>query len=260
MVKFSKLSGNVAAVCSISQIVLIFWEEDRSVVILGSLFGCIDLVDGYLIAMTHGQWSESISVVLISSLRNTRLRAATPKLILSDILYASCPIPNLPQPIITGASLSVCTFHWMAEAERKRKGITITTLLSVLGEQPSHFYPVMDSFRLETAADLSKSEAVLPSDSLPCLRHIGHIKSTALTRQSNFRSAASQSSQAGSITIVTNFNGAFVRCLATVSREEEMVFRPLNVPNEADVHVEFYSGALYFQTEDRESVVIQYFD
>ncbi|KAH8104183.1 hypothetical protein DFH11DRAFT_1551316 [Phellopilus nigrolimitatus] len=46
--------------------------------------------------------------------------------------------------------------------------------------------------------------------------------------------------------------------LATVSRAGEVTYRTLNMPHAIRAKLEFYSGALYFSTE--ESVVIQYFD
>ncbi|KAH8113622.1 hypothetical protein DFH11DRAFT_312431 [Phellopilus nigrolimitatus] len=49
MVAFSKLSGDVSAVCLFDRLLLTFWKEHRSVLILGCLFDDIDFVDGYLI-------------------------------------------------------------------------------------------------------------------------------------------------------------------------------------------------------------------
>ncbi|KAH8113621.1 hypothetical protein DFH11DRAFT_312721 [Phellopilus nigrolimitatus] len=235
-------------------------------VFLQGVFDDIDLVDGYLIATTYDHWSESINAVLISSIHK-RLRAATshatPKVILRDILYASCLIPPHPQPTIEGASLSICTFHWMTEAERKRKGITMTTLLRTRSEETSRYYSVMDSFRLEAAVDISstsKSETLSPSDGVSRLRHVGHLDSTALTRQPNYNRYARQLSQVNSTVIDSNCNGVPVPELATISREKVVSRTLVGIPDREFVNVEFYSSALYFESEDGNSVVIQYFD
>ncbi|KAH8113626.1 hypothetical protein DFH11DRAFT_1600020 [Phellopilus nigrolimitatus] len=150
----------------------------------------------------------------------------------------------------------------MSEAERKRKGIAITVPRHASNEQTSRF-SVMNTFVLVTAADIpsaSGTEAMRPNDGLPHLMQVMHSKSTALTRQPNFDSLASRPSQAGSTAIFSTWNGAFMWELATICRGEEVVFRTLDIPDEVNVYVEFYSGAIRFRAKDRKSVVIQYFD
>ncbi|KAH8113609.1 hypothetical protein DFH11DRAFT_1727607 [Phellopilus nigrolimitatus] len=152
----------------------------------------------------------------------------------------------------------------MAEAERKRKGIVITTLLHTWGEQISpRRYSVMNSFRLETAADISstfKSESLLSSDGVPRLRHVGRLNSTALTRQPNYYGHARQLSQVNSTVIDSKRNEVLGPELATISHGKVVSRTLMGIPDREFVNVEFYSNALYFQSEDRESVVVQYFD
>ncbi|KAH8115833.1 hypothetical protein DFH11DRAFT_1582312 [Phellopilus nigrolimitatus] len=150
----------------------------------------------------------------------------------------------------------------MTEAERKRKGIAITVITEVSSEQTACYSSAMDSFHLETAADIpiaSGCEALLPNDGLPRLTHVDNFKSTALNQQPKCNSYARQPSQTGSTAVVTYCNKDFVWALATMSCEKEVVFRTLDVPSVENVNVEFYSGALFFLTKDRKSVVIQYF-
>ncbi|KAH8113606.1 hypothetical protein DFH11DRAFT_311077 [Phellopilus nigrolimitatus] len=155
------------------------------------------------------------------------------------------------------AAFSVCTFHWMAEAERKRKGIAITVTSHVWNEQISRLSSVVDSFALETAADIpsaSGSEAVCPNDGIPHLMQVVHSKSIV------FNSLASQPSQAGSTAIFSKWNEAFMWEFATISHGKEVVFHTLDIPDKVNVYVEFYSGATHFQAKDGKSVVIKYFD
>lgn len=141
----------------------------------------------------------------------------------------------------------------------------MTTLLRTRSEETSRYYSVMDSFRLETAVDISstsKSEALFPNDGVPRLRHVGHLNSTALTRQPNYNRYARQLSQVNSMVIDSNCNGVPVPELATISREKVVSRTLVGIPDRefVNVELEFYSSALYFESEDGNSVVIQYFD
>lgn len=117
-----------------------------------SVFVNVDLVDGYLIGVLDVHGSKSIIATLLTSIHDIRPRAATShathKLTLGDIPHAICLIPRLPHCRFTGSALSICTFHWMAKAERKRKGIGITVTMQVWSEQTSRLNSVVYSFAI----------------------------------------------------------------------------------------------------------------
>ncbi|KAH8108538.1 hypothetical protein DFH11DRAFT_1085674 [Phellopilus nigrolimitatus] len=189
-----------------------------------------------------------------------------PILELSDIPYATCLVRPHPDLRWLKARLSICTFHWKTEAERKREGIAITVSLDVLKRGALREFSMLDFFLLETAtntADVFKKGDLHPNDGLPRLVHCGHPKSTiALDPQPNTWSIARPPSQAG-LSVIMSYDRALDRIvwvLATVSCGKEVVFRELDMPHVASLKAEFYSGALCSVTNDAKSVVIQYLD
>ncbi|KAH8105639.1 hypothetical protein DFH11DRAFT_1289145 [Phellopilus nigrolimitatus] len=253
-VQFAKLSGDISAAYTSQHLVLTFWKEDRLVVIVQSDFDTVDMIDDYLVCVCTGSGgSKSIVAVLLSSIHDILPSTATPRetlvLTLDGIPYSSFPVLSFPRWRNSGTMVSICNFHWKTEAERKRKGITITASRDVWSEDTSRQISLVDTFLLETTTDggdTSESRALLPDGDLPRLKHLGSI---VLDPQRATYSPASPTSQFGS-TVVMSYDGALNRLvfrLATITCEKGVVFRSLDVPHATNLVVEFYSGHSTFR-------------
>ncbi|KAH8103181.1 hypothetical protein DFH11DRAFT_317937 [Phellopilus nigrolimitatus] len=224
----------------------------------------VHLVDGYIIGALQHHRDKSIIAISLSSIRNILPSASDSRVaqILTlerDIPYASCLVPRIPTMSCSDARLSICTFHWKSEAERKRKGISITMSMDMFNQEASRYFSVLDSFILTTTAG-----TVSPNANLPSITHLERPGTMILDSQIRKDSQVSRPSQAGSVMIKFS-DLPFVEhpqeeawMLATVSCAGDVTYRTLNMPHTIRAKLEFCSGTLYFSTE--ESVVIQYFD
>ncbi|KAH8106438.1 hypothetical protein DFH11DRAFT_1830749 [Phellopilus nigrolimitatus] len=270
-VKVARLSGDVWAACTMYDLIVTFWKEDRSVVIRDRFFQDVHLVNGYLIGVFGLYENKSVIAFQISSMRNIQPSAsaqrATQILTLEhDIPYTSCPIPHTPVSQWSAAKLSICTFHWKSGAERKRKGIYITMSVDIRSTETPRCFPALDSFLLKTTADTGGVLEDGENDQLPSITHLERPGTIILDPQLRGYSRVSRPSQAGSA-VMHFYDSAPVNdppwvvwMLATISCEGGMEYRTLDMPRSARVKMESYSGALYFVADDAKSIVIQYLD
>ncbi|KAH8104194.1 hypothetical protein DFH11DRAFT_1551324 [Phellopilus nigrolimitatus] len=219
-VEVARLSGDISTVSILGKLLVTFWKEKRSVEILECQLVDVHLVDGYIIGVLQHYPNESIS---LSSLHNSWPSASGSRVVQTlalgrDIPYSSCLIPRTPSYRRNHGKLSICAFHWKPEAERKRKGITITIYTAGVSESGTNGH-------------------------LPSITHLERPGTIILDPDLSMYSLHPQEE---------------ARMLATVSCKGRVEYRTLNMPHAIRAKVEFYSGALYFSTE--ESVVIQYFD
>ncbi|KAH8118873.1 hypothetical protein DFH11DRAFT_1723711 [Phellopilus nigrolimitatus] len=255
IVGFAKLSGDILAVSVGNDLLVTFWEEKRSVLIPGCSCHDVHFVDGYLIGVFCLQLNWSIIAFRLSSIRNVRLRASASgatqiSTLEGDIPHASCLGPRRNVKTLPDtARLSICTFHWKSEADRKRKGVSITMLAE------PEICPVLYSFLLEFPA-----VTVGPNARLPSITHVERPGTT--TFDPHFHKYTDRPSQAGSVLMHSSDTGVDRRedvwVFATISSKGKLEHRTLSMPHADIAKVEFYSGALYFVTQG--SVVIQYLD
>ncbi|KAH8103175.1 hypothetical protein DFH11DRAFT_1735028 [Phellopilus nigrolimitatus] len=273
-VRFAKLCSDVWALSVGRDLLLTFWKEDRSVIIRECSFEDVHFVDAYLIGAIGLLENKSIIAFQLSSIRKIPHSASTPGTtqILTlerDIPYASCLIPCTPNYHWISVKLSICAFHWKPDGERRRKGVSITTSVDIDNQETFRVCSVLDSFLLETPANetgVSEESALLPSHSLPTITHLESPGTITLNQQISMDSCVSRPSQASSMVITfrdilpTEGVPGIKWLLATVSCDGEVEYRTLEIPHAAKANVEFYSGALYFATEDAKSIVIQRLD
>ncbi|KAH8118869.1 hypothetical protein DFH11DRAFT_1540967 [Phellopilus nigrolimitatus] len=260
VVRFAKLSNDVLAVSVGNDLLVTFWREERSVLIPGCSCHDVHFVDGYLIGVFCLQLNWSIIAFRLSSIRNVRLRAsasgATQILTLEGYIpHASCLGPRRNVKTLPDtARLSICTFHWKSEADRKRKGVSITMLAE------PEICPVLYSFLLEFPA-----VTVGPNARLPSITHVERPGTVILDPKTRPNNSVCRPSQAGSVVIhsidplTADDRREDLWTLATISSKGKLESRRLSMPGK----VEFYSGALYFATRvgnDVLQIVIQYLD
>ncbi|KAH8104186.1 hypothetical protein DFH11DRAFT_1883725 [Phellopilus nigrolimitatus] len=197
----ARLSGDVFAILMVDRLLLTFWKEERSVIILNCVLEDVHLVDGYIIGALQHHRDKSIIAISLSSIRNILPSASDSRVaqILTlerDIPYASCLVPRIPTMSCSYARLSICTFHWKSEAERKRKGISITMSMDMFNQEASRYFSVLDSFILTTTAG-----TVSPNANLPSITHLERPGTMILDSQIRKDSQVSRPSQAGSVMI-----------------------------------------------------------
>ncbi|KAH8111788.1 hypothetical protein DFH11DRAFT_1790712 [Phellopilus nigrolimitatus] len=264
-IEFVKLCGDVFAVYTKKLLLLMFWKENRSVMICQSEFTRIDLGNDYLICTEDGTYDgsepdfdgRSVVAILLSSVHDILPPApgTTKNLTLKDIPHARCLVPFSPSIHILNNDYktSVCTFHWKSEAERKSKGINFTVSQTVGDRRTGQLLLQMDYFLLHTP---------LLDEGFPHLTHLRSLQSELSSTESNsYHGFSTPPSQAGSTLIFNLYPSIdpFTWAFTTISDENEPVLHKF-MSNSLHVGIEFYSGAHYFLTEGSKSLIIQYFD
>lgn len=271
---FAKLCGDVCALYTEGTLSITFWNERRTVTISECVFNTMDITDNTIICVTCSYDGLSLIAIPITPLRDSARRGGLSSKLrttLSECTIEKTPI-NAPREWLAGrALLSVCKTHWKP---RCRQEILITVLVDVYNLYDFRESAVAEYYKFNPHGILSKntgSRGLIGADG--CGSVFTYQGSSGLTEpnvQYSTFSVMTPPSQTG--TTVLAFHVAqqrdtrIIRTISTYLRGQVTTASIVTekflerTPATYSLNVEFYSGALYYVTEDYQNVVVRYFD